>query len=192
MSTKKNKPEKDKLRPLEADGIQEFDNELPRWWVGLFYITVIVGVIYGINLHFFGGKTLIDTYTDAQQSVESSSETNATSEAGVTEETVDLAEAVKLEENIALGKEVFDVNCVPCHLKDGGGSIGPNLTDNYWIHGGSAEAIHTVIANGVPEKGMPPWKPILGEKKVIAATAYLLTLKGTTPETPKAPQGDPE
>ena len=90
---------------------------------------------------------------------------------------------------IAAGKETFAKNCVACHAADGGGLIGPNLTDNSWIHGSSADSIYVTVTNGVLDKGMPPWGKVLKPEEVVRVTAYVLTLRGTTPANPKAPQG---
>jgi cytochrome c oxidase cbb3-type subunit 3 len=109
-----------------------------------------------------------------------------------TEEAVDLA---KLEYNadveiIAAGKKIFDGHCASCHLADGGGMIGPNLVDEYWLHGGSILDIYTTIQVGVPEKGMISWKGVLNPEQIRAATFYIMSLQGTTPANPKAPQGE--
>ena len=92
----------------------------------------------------------------------------------------------------AAGKLVFDAKCAVCHAPDGGGLIGPNMTDNYWLHGkGTLNDMYNVIVDGVPEKGMIAWGPLLTEDEIRAVTVYLKTLQGTTPASPKAPQGEP-
>jgi cytochrome c oxidase cbb3-type subunit 3 len=89
------------------------------------------------------------------------------------------------------GKAVFDKNCVVCHKAQGQGLVGPNLTDNFSIHGCRYIDITRVIANGVPEKGMISWRTQLTMDQILQVSSYLMTLRGTNPPDPKAPQGDP-
>lgn len=174
-----------RLRVHEADGIQEYDNPLPAWWVWLFIFTVVVGVSYGIHLHFMGGQSLIATLDEAR------SEMVAHQGGGASGDTSEGSEvSMDDPELIAAGKDLFATNCIACHAVDGGGTIGPNLTDQYWIHGGQAEQIIHTISQGVPTKGMPGWEATLGAKKVNQLAAYVLSLVGTTPANPKAPQGE--
>jgi cytochrome c oxidase cbb3-type subunit 3 len=188
----KNDNQKDLLRPVEVDGIQEFDNQLPRWWVWLFWITTIVGVVYAVNLHFAGGESLIQSYDlglEEQKNLLNASASsdpngNAAGESSLGGWAIDDPSA------IAAGKEAYAVNCIACHADDGGGGIGPNLTDKNWIHGGKPEEIVKVIGEGVAEKGMVSWKPILGDAKVRELASYVWSLQGTTPKNPKAPEGD--
>ncbi len=91
--------------------------------------------------------------------------------------------------DIDKGKEIFTVNCVSCHNADGGGGVGPNLTDQYWIHGGGIKNVFTVIKNGVPAKGMISWQTQLNPKQMNQVASYVLTLQGTKPAVPKAPEG---
>ena len=93
---------------------------------------------------------------------------------------------------VALGKQVFPSTCAACHRGDGGGNVGPNLTDDFWLHGSAPEKIFKTIASGVPDKGMPAWQPQLGPLKTQAVTAYVLGLKGTNAPGGKAPQGERE
>jgi cytochrome c oxidase cbb3-type subunit 3 len=182
------------LRPTKADGIQEFDNSLPRWWVGLFYLCTILGAAYGIHLHFMGGESLIEAY-DAQMAsnsapIQQGGDSQADASGAVADENArPLAERMKDQGNIAEGKAIFATNCAPCHGPDGGGVIGPNLTDKYWIHGNAPEDLVRVIGEGVPEKGMVAWTPVFGLSKVEHVSAYVLSIQGTTPATAKAPEG---
>ncbi len=180
---------KDQVRPVEADGIKEFDNKLPRWWVWLFITTVVWGVIYLFYMEVMGGETLIQTFNKEQHENQVEQQANQQS-AGEEGSQIDLVTAMASDDNKTEGKEVFTVNCIPCHGPDGGGVIGPNLTDKYWIHGAKPENIVAVITSGVPEKGMIAWAPILGQEKVIQVAAYVLSLQGSTPANPKAPEGN--
>lgn len=171
----------------DADGITELDNKLPRWWLYLFYITTIFAVVYMIYYHVLDmGALSSDRYNqeitaaktafpDAFKTIDMSSGDLAAS----TDPAV-----------LARGKELFTVNCVACHLADGGGLIGPNLCDDYFIHGPTySDALRTVV-NGVVEKGMISWKTMMPSKDMEAVTSYVYSLRGTTPATPKPPEGE--
>jgi cytochrome c oxidase cbb3-type subunit 3 len=101
-----------------------------------------------------------------------------------------LANAAVDPAQIEAGREIFAGQCAVCHSADGGGLIGPNLTDPYWIHGGSNMAIFEIIRVGVPEKGMAPWESIYTETERVSLVAFIRSLQNTTPATPKEPQGD--
>lgn len=177
------------LREYEADGIQEYDNPMPKWWKGLFYLTIIFSIGYMLWLHVLGGKSLDTELAEAlnakSQSVKKEDPVSPT--AAASDE--DLETKLKKPELIAEGKIVYATNCVACHASDGGGGVGPNLTDDYWLHGGDAASVLTSVSKGIVEKGMIGWEPILGKKKVEAVVAYTLSLQGTHPQNPKAPQG---
>ena len=102
----------------------------------------------------------------------------------------DLETELKNPQLIAAGKEIYTLNCSPCHGAEGQGVVGPNLTDKYWLHGGGAEDIMTSVMNGFPDKGMVAWKTILGRNKIKQVTAFVISLGGTNPPNPKAPQGE--
>lgn len=146
----------------EADGIEEYDNPLPDWWLGLFIFTIIWAFGYTLEYHFISDRSQIDAYQ---------AEIAAAEEKWPEQEAV-----VELDpESIAAGGELFAANCVACHQADLSGGIGPNLVDDEWIHGSSAEQIVTTITEGVPEKGMVAWGPILGPEKIGHLTAYILS-----------------
>ncbi len=176
-----------KLRGHEIDGIQEYDNMLPRWWVWLYQGTVVFGVIYLIQLHVLGGQTIEQEFAQAQTEAAAQAAAPAGSDGtvadGAGEPAADPAQMV------AAGKDVFDVNCTPCHGAVGQGGIGPNLTDNHWIHGNSDADLLKIIDAGLSKKECRVWGPILGERKMKAALAYVRTLYGTNPPDGKAPEG---
>ena len=187
------KNQKDQVRPVSADGIQEFDNQLPTWWVGLFYLTVVIGIGYGLYKYMFNGESLIEAYDSeisAQMTTKVAQEKSVSSDPAEQASEVPLAERVKDPAMIAAGKVTFQAYCVPCHGSDGGGVIGPNLTDHNFLHGHTPEDVVRVISDGVLDKGMANWKPVLGQAKVEETAAYVLSLLGTTPLAPKAPQGE--
>ncbi len=180
----------DHLLEHSYDGIQEFDNPMPRWWVYLFWATIIFSILYLFNVPGFGiGKGRIADYDKAMAAAAAAdAKRKAAQPAGASAE--QLAAMTKDASVLALGKQVFGQNCAACHRADAGGQIGPNLTDDYWLHGGALDQIHKTVTDGVLEKGMPPWGKVLKPNQLDAVVAYLYTLRGTNPPNPKAPQGD--
>ncbi|MEX0312728.1 MAG: cbb3-type cytochrome c oxidase N-terminal domain-containing protein [Allomuricauda sp.] len=171
------------------DGIRELDNVLPPWWVYLFYGTIIFGVIYLVRFHIAGDYTQDEEYEQevaaAKIAIE---EYKKTAKDLVDANTVEfLSEAADL----AAGEKVFSANCVACHMADGGGGIGPNLTDEYWILGGGIKNIFTTVSEGGRDgKGMIAWKQSLKPLEIAQVSSYIMTLNGTTPANPKAPEGE--
>ena len=148
-------------RPLmdhEYDGIQEYDNPMPRWWLLLFAVTILLVPVYYLAPGDIGaGAKKEEMYAREMAAF-------AAAHPGFGRSTVTAEEMAKIVADpaeIAKGKALFATNCVSCHLADGGGLIGPNLTDDYWIHGGTPLAVHTTINEGVLAKGMPPWGKVL-------------------------------
>ena len=175
----------ERLIEHEYDGIQEYDNPLPRWWVLTFWATIIFSVLYWFNVPGIGsGRGRIADYeaSVAAHAAAHPPETDAVGEEA-------LAALVADPTKVAEGKATFASYCVSCHRADGGGLIGPNLTDDAWIHGDSLVQIHRTIAQGVLAKGMPAWEKLLKPAQVNAVTAYVRSLRGTNPPDPKAPEG---
>jgi cytochrome c oxidase cbb3-type subunit 3 len=184
MSTQ---PDQDRLLDHNYDGIQEYDNPMPGWWVWVFWATIAFSVLYWLNVPGIGtGKGRIANY-EREMSVAEAAYARFR-QRGPTDATALLSLAhdpVKLE----LGRTTFVASCAACHREDGGGSIGPNLTDRYWLHGGGALAIYRTVSAGVLEKGMPAWGEVLPSDALEAVVAYVTTLRGTRPPEPKEPQG---
>jgi cytochrome c oxidase cbb3-type subunit 3 len=185
--------EKDELLDSNYDGIQEYDNDLPLWWIYLFVLTVVFAVVYVVWLHFGGGLDQEELFAADMRAYREQlarlEEQRRGGEASVDVGSVLLALAkdsavLRQGENIYLGK------CMACHAQQGQGLVGPNLTDDYWIHGGLISDLRTVILNGVPEKGMLSWRGILKDEEINAVTAYVWTLHGTNPPNPKKPEGE--
>jgi len=177
----------DRLLDHNYDGIQEYDNPMPRWWLATLWGTVIFSVLYLLNLPVVGiGKGRIAEYL--ADSTAAAAVQAAHDPIGLVTE-ADLMAAGADPARVAAGKALFATNCAACHLADGGGSIGPNLTDRYWIHGGTPIEVFRTIARGVADKGMPTWAAILPADQLVAVAAYLRTLQGTRPAVAKAPQG---
>jgi cytochrome c oxidase cbb3-type subunit 3 len=171
------------------DGIKELDNRLPPWWLWMFYVTVIFSVIYMGYYHVGGGPKLTDEYiTDIAKA-----EAAVTAFKEAQSELVNENNVVKLTSpaDLEAGKVIFTTNCIACHGSNGeGNTIGPNLTDDYWIHGGDIKNLFGVILNGVVEKGMQSWKSVLRPKDMQAVASYVLSLQGSNPPNAKAPQGE--
>ena len=186
-----NKSEQDHLLDHNYDGIQEFDNPMPRWWVYIFWATIIYSVLYWLNIPGIGsGKGRVANYErDMAAAAAAEAERKASQPpAGASGE--QLAALTRDAAAVAVGKDVFAKNCAACHRLDGGGQIGPNLADDAWLHGGTIDDIQRVVRDGVLEKGMPPWGKVLKPDQLDAVTAYVFTLRGTNPPDPKAPQGE--
>lgn len=178
--------EQDRLIEHSYDGIQEYDNPMPRWWVTTFWATIIFSGIYALNILGIGsGEGRIAQYEAEMAAAEAQKPAPAPS---ATPEQL-LAFAAD-PEHVEDGKEVYAKNCAACHGPDGGGLIGPNLADDAWLHGGTIDAIHTVIMEGVLAKGMPAWGQMLKPEDVEVVTAYVWSLHGTTPASPKAAEGE--
>jgi len=175
----------------DYDGIHELDNHLPPWWKWLFYITIIWGFIYFLVYHVFDAQPLMyEEYDIAMEEARVAREAMM-SVAGnnIDENNVEFSDAPEVMSN---GKAIYDRECVACHAPEGQGLIGPNFTDNYWIHGGSIKDIFTTIKYGVPQKGMISWQTKLTPSDMRDVASYILTFVGTTPQNPpppKAPEG---
>ncbi|WP_373522586.1 cbb3-type cytochrome c oxidase N-terminal domain-containing protein [Aquiflexum sp.] len=183
------KEEKELLLDHSYDGIVELDNHLPPWLVNVFYVTIAFAVFYFSYYTVLGiGKTQIEEYSEEQRiAAIQIEEWNALALTSIDENTVTFDATTQALES---GQKIFDTNCVACHASDGGGGIGPNLTDAYWIHGGSINDIFSVVKYGVVEKGMIPWQDQLSPEEIQNVSSYILTMVGTTPVNPKAPEGE--
>ncbi|OKL41524.1 c-type cytochrome [Pontibacter flavimaris] len=180
---------KDKIHSThDFDGIQEYDNDLPPWWKALFYVTIIFAVGYMLHYHVFKTGALQDEeYEMEMQEAAVFAANNADDPNAVTDYEV-LTEAAALES----GKSIYNTNCAACHGTEGQGTVGPNLTDEYWLHGGDVNEIFKTIKYGVPAKGMVPWQGKLTKDQILEVSSYILSLQGTNPANAKEPQGDKE
>lgn len=181
--------EKDVQLDHDYDGIKELDNALPPWWLYGFYCTIIFAGVYIYRYHVSGSAPLqVEELKIATVQAEKElAATMATMANKVDENTIEYKADAAL---IADGKEIFAQNCKSCHGEQAqGASIGPNLTDVYWIHGGNIKDIFKTIKNGVQEKGMIPWGQTLSPKQIAAVATFVRSLQGSNPPNPKAPQG---
>lgn len=173
----------------EYDGIIELDNRLPRWWLYSLFGAIGFAAVYWIYFHSAGGGELASREYARIRARQIAEEAERIKEAGeVTPEM--LVTLTKDTGTIEQGREIFESNCVTCHGSGGKGMIGPNLTDDHWLHGGEPLQIYGTVRNGFLEKQMPAWGKQLGEGKVRAVTAYVMTIQGTNVAGGKAPQGE--
>lgn len=182
------KQKRDELLSHEADGIHEFDNALPRWWLYIFYFTIGFAVVYLVNYHVLptplvGRAGLVAEY---QADVARAASLAPVSSGGPT-----MLRALTDQASLEKGRAVFegDTNvCASCHRPDLGGLVGPNLTDDYWLHGCSPAEIANSIRTGYPQKGMMPFGTgqRLSDEQVLQVTSYILSKHDSHPAAPKA------
>ena len=182
--------EKDKLMTDHSyDGIQELDNFMPPWLQYVFLGTIIIAFSYFSYYTVLGfGKTGVEEYEEEVRIAAIEAEARGVSLLASIDETnvvIDDSGAA-----LSAGNAIFTANCAACHAADGGGGVGPNLTDQYWLHGGDIKDLFKVIKYGVIEKGMVPWEDQLSPKEIQDVASYILTLQGTSPAAPKDPQGE--
>ena len=180
-----NEPQDPLLMDHEADGIKELDNNLPRWWVWLFYLSTAFAVVYMVYYHVLrvGDLQAAEYNKEFQrgEQIKAGALTRFESELASLEPSKDSAV-------LSDGQQTFMKFCAPCHRPDGGGLVGPNLCDDYWIHGSNFVDNVKTIVNGVPEKGMVTWKGVLAPNQIKAVASYIHTMRGTHPPNPKPPE----
>jgi cytochrome c oxidase cbb3-type subunit 3 len=188
-----------KLKPIEQeaqidlghdyDGIRELDNRLPPWWLYGFYVSIIFAVVYVWRFHV--SHTAPSSTEELQIAMVKAEEQKALylkkSANNVDENTVKVSTDAA---EIASGEKVFIQNCAACHGKAGEGSVGPNLTDDYWLHGGGVKDVFKSIKYGWPEKGMRSWKDDLSPMQIAQVSSYIKSIHGTNPPNAKAQQGE--
>ncbi len=180
---------KDELLDHDYDGIQELDNDLPPWWLYLFYFTIAWSVAYLIYFHVLGGDLQEAEYLAEMKAAEVmkkellAEQARQGAAAALTTQLTD-------DESLARGKVVYTTHCLACHGAYGEGGVGPNMTDEYWIHGGTMTDVVNTILNGVPAKGMISWRPVLKPDEITEVASFILSLQGTNPPNGKAPEGE--
>lgn len=182
------KPAKEAI-PLDEDhdGIVELDNRIPPWFNYLFGGSIIFAAVYLLDYHVWGSSPLPKVeYARELEAADLSRRVRLAAEGTINE---DALEALKDDASITAGREQYVRNCVTCHAATGGGLVGPNLTDQYWIHGGGIKNIYATIKNGVPEKGMISWKLVFTPKEIQQIASFVLSLQGTSPANGKKPEG---
>ncbi len=182
----------------DHDGIHEYDNPLPTWFLYLFLGSILFSCLYsayyfahsqavakaagvGVNLSSSGVRLKIEQVrAEAALAGQEAKELHGE----------ELLSFLKSPGNVSQGESVYKTNCASCHGDQGQGTVGPNLVDRYWLHGGSPDALVESISHGYPDKGMPPWESVLGKRKVRLAAAYVLSIRGNPVDNPKPPQGE--
>ncbi|MGC4042055.1 MAG: cbb3-type cytochrome c oxidase N-terminal domain-containing protein [Flavobacterium sp.] len=173
----------------DYDGIRELDNKLPPWWLYLFYGCIVFGLIYLVRFEIMGGD---DQETELKKEMAQAKE-DVAKYMLTAPDMMDESKVTKLTDapSLAKGKSIFEQNCAACHRADAGGQIGPNLTDDHWIFGGSIKNLfHTITNGGRNGKGMVAWKGTLKPTEIQQVASYVLSLQGSNPKDPKAPDGD--
>ena len=186
--TNKDSEYQDILTSHDYDGIREYDNPMPFWWKAVFALTVIWSPIYVIGIEFgyindYGENLREDTVAVNALRAQTKAAAPVVDEALIVASAGDPA-------RVEAGQKVYMSTCASCHNQQGQGLIGPNLTDKFWIHGGSPMDIHRIVVEGVAANGMPAWGNILSADEAINVTAFIATLQGTEPANAKEPQGD--
>ncbi|TYB74462.1 c-type cytochrome [Bizionia gelidisalsuginis] len=181
--------EKEIILDHDYDGIRELDNNLPPWWVYGFYASIIFAIVYMVRFEVLNDYNQKEEYemavAEAKIQVE---EWKKTAKDLVDVNTVTLLTDAS---DLNSGKKIYETNCIACHKSDGGGGIGPNLTDEYWILGGGVQNVfRTLLEGGRAGKGMISWKSELKPLEMAQAASYVISLGGTTPAEPKAPEGE--
>lgn len=179
------------IRGHNYDGIKEYDNPMPGWWVWIFWLTVIFSPIYVLGVHVFG---FLDSYEDdlaqGQEEIQVMRHAYAEANPDAAVDAGSLDALVANPQMATAGAAHFGAQCAACHGMEGQGLIGPNLTDDYWVHGASNQAIFDIITKGVLEKGMPPWEAVFSPEERAELVAYIQSIRGSNPPNPKAPEGE--
>ena len=172
----------------DYDGIREHDNRLPNWWLFTLFGAIVFGFGYWTYYHMLkAGPSLKDEYRAELQVAAEKAEALAKARGAITDDVL-----IAMSSNpstVEKGAAQFQKTCAACHGPTGAGLIGPNLTDDYWLHGAKPTEILKTVNGGVPDKGMPSWGPVLGQEGVESVVAFVLTIKGKHLQG-KAPQGD--
>jgi cytochrome c oxidase cbb3-type subunit 3 len=183
MSRASNPPPNEERVVHEYGDIQEYDNHLPNWWLWSLFGTIVFAIGYWFYYHGFNAGELPVTALQ-RENVE------AAQRSGKGADDSTLTVLAKDPSMVKQGQETFTTLCAPCHAPTAGGNIGPNLTDEYWLHGGAPTQIYKTVKEGFIAKGMPAWGPQIGEAKTQAVTAWLISIRNTHVPGGKPPQGD--
>lgn len=178
--------EKDLMIDHEYDGITELDNPIPIWFNALFYSSMAFAVVYLLIYHVFSwGMNQDQEYVQEMGKAEIARQEYLAQAANLVDESNVIYDASQ----VAAGSAIFQANCVACHGGAGEGSIGPNLVDRYWLHGGEVKDIFKTVKYGIPDKGMVPWEQTLTPAQIAEVSSYIISIRDTKPANPKEPQG---
>lgn len=179
--------EKHLLLDHNYDGIQELNHPLPSWWNIIFWVAIFYSSGYFVYYQFMGGPSLKEEFKKEFAVVEENQLIFKKANQAFKSE---LYAAVNNPEGVKKGKEVFELNCMPCHAENGRGDIGPNLTDKNWLVAKSTpESIHHIVFNGSEANGMPVWGELISSDEIYQAVAYVSSLKNTFAKNGKVPEG---
>lgn len=178
----------DQVREHAHDGIEEYDNRLPNWWLWILYGTIVFAAGYWLVFHTLGIADQPRQKYEKEMVAAAEAQLERMSEGGPTNESLRLMAGIP--EKVAEGRKIFETYCVVCHADRGQGNIGPNLTDKYWIHGPEPMDHYRVVTTGVLDKGMAAWGRQLGPRRVELVVAYVVSLENTNVPG-KEPQGEP-
>ncbi|OGS78545.1 MAG: hypothetical protein A3D31_12735 [Candidatus Fluviicola riflensis] len=171
------------------DGIRELDNNLPPWWKYGFYLSIVFSVVYLFHYHVFHtGKLQIAEYNEQLVQAEREMVEYRKKAANLVDE--NNATLLTDDASIASGKAIFQTNCAACHGAAGEGGVGPNLVDDYWLHGGDVKDVFKTIKYGYPDKGMKSWQQDFGARQIHEVSSFVKSLRGTNPPNAKEPQGE--
>ena len=178
----------DDLLDHSYDGIQEYDNPLPRWWLAIFWATIVFAPLYVLYFHFGGGMLATERYDEAMIAFFDKQAEQLLALGEISEGT--LVDLIADQSMMNGGRKVYQSKCATCHGMFGEGGIGPNLTDEYWLHGGQLMDVYKTVREGVPAKGMLAWERQLRPAELMAVSSFVGTLLGSEPPNPKPSQGD--
>lgn len=171
----------------ECDGIREYDNPMPFWWGAIFWASIILSVPYFAYYHFGGvGESLATSY---ENEVGAFYEMQAAKLGDLKPDDETILSLANDEKKMLAGRNMFKANCAACHAPDGGGKTGPNLTDDAYINVRAPKDIFRIVRDGVSGKGMPEWKQRFSDPQLVLLSAYVVSLRGTSPASPREPQG---
>lgn len=183
--------DKDKVLDHNYDDIHELDNPIPAWFMWLFYISVVSAILYMVNYHVLDSGKLQEAEYVAEMEQAEVDKAAYLKKVGdkINSETVTV---LKTKEDLEKGKELYmkTGSCVTCHKEDGGGNVGPNLTDEYWKHGGGIKNVFKTVIEGIPNTGMKSWKKDFSNGEIQQISSYVLSLQGTNPDGAKEPEGE--
>ena len=181
--------EEDIMLDHDYDGIKELDNVLPPWWVYLFYGTIVFALVYMIRFHVMNEYDQEQEFKNEVELAEL--EKSKLPKSAADEISYETVVAVTDATSLAKGKEIFNNACAACHKADGGGLVGPNLTDKHWINGGGIKNIFKLISEGSKNNpSMVAWKANLSATDIQSVSSYILTLEGSNPPDAKAAEGE--
>lgn len=175
----------------ELDGIKEYDNPMPGWLMAILWGSLIFSAAYLMFYALsFGEGTMEAEYRQQTQQAVSSVQAYFDANPLIPPKPAELLAGVRNEAVIGAGAARFERSCAPCHGEHAQGLIGPNLTDDRWLHGGSVEQIFQTVAKGWPAKGMPPWGRAIRPEELSALVSYIRSIQGSHPEGGRPPEGD--